>query len=74
MTEPIRFTVFLNPVTKKNSGRIVRRGKFPKILPSEAFERYQEAAGYFVKHRGAGIDYPVNICATYYMQTRRNCA
>ncbi len=67
----VRFTIPLPPVTKKNSGRIVPRGEHVKLLPSEAFERYQEAAGYHIRHKWAGINQPVNVKALYFMKEQR---
>lgn len=63
-----------DPRTKKNSQRIIRRGRYSAILPSKAYEEYaadcavQLAAKGF---RNKGIDYPVNIACVYYMRTRR---
>lgn len=68
----LKFTIELEPRTKKNSSRIVRNrytGKsFPR--PSEAFERYQNECGYFVP-KGQKISHKVNVKAVYYMKTRR---
>ena len=68
---PIRFTIPLPPITKKNSGRIVQRGDNPKLLPSEAFERYQEEAGYHIRCKWAAINQPVNVKALYFMKEQR---
>ena len=65
----VRFTIPLPPVTKKNHGRIVWRGGKPKLLPSEQVERYQEAAGWYL--RAVGIAEPVNVRCLFYMPTRR---
>lgn len=46
------------------------RGKYPKILPSKAYEQYEIKAKNYMPHIEA-IDYPVNVKATYYMETRR---
>lgn len=35
--EPLTFVLTGAPRTKKNSGRIVRAGKFPRLLPSATF-------------------------------------
>lgn len=37
----LEFFVPGRPATKKTSQRLVRRGKFSKILPSERFEKYE---------------------------------
>ena len=62
-----------NPVTKKNSQRIIRLGNGRTIIkPSDQYEVYEQTAGYFLQPRPkSAIDYPVNVCCTYYMKTRR---
>lgn len=67
----MKFIIDLKPVTKKNSQRIVMCGKYPRILPSKAYEKYEKDCETFMPHVDAPIDYPVNIKATYYMPTRR---
>lgn len=78
----IKFTIPLAPVTKKNSQQIryrwaveKRTGKqqrVPYIAPSQAFERYEEMALWYIP-RGRHIDYPVNVQCLFYMPTRRKC-
>ena len=59
----------LNPVTKKNSQRIVMAGNRPVVIPSKAYKQYEKDAVLFL--RPLGIDYPVNIKCKFYMKTRR---
>lgn len=69
----IKFTIPIEPKTKKNSGRICRNKYSGKTLlrPSEAFEQYQKDCGYFVPKLDSPIEYKVNIKALYFMETRR---
>lgn len=69
----IRFTIPIEPKTKKNSGRICRNKYSGKTFfrPSEAFEQYQKDCGYFVPKLDSPIEYKVNIKALYFMGTRR---
>ena len=67
----MKFTIELKPVTKKNSQRIVICGKYPRILPSNAYEKYEKDCKPYMPNVENPIDYPVNIKATYYMATRR---
>lgn len=73
MTE-FRYIIPVPPITKKNSGRIMTNratGK-PFILPSEQFERYEEAAGYFLRPKPPKpINYPVICRYTFFMPTMR---
>lgn len=70
--KPIKFTIPLEPKTKKNSGRICRNKYSGKTFfrPSEAFEQYQkDCLPYMPKCEM--ITCKVNIKALYYMKTRR---
>ena len=69
----VRFTIPIAPVTKKNHGRIVMCGRYPKLLPSEAYERYTKAAMPFLKatfHDIGSIDFPVNLKCVFYLNRR----
>lgn len=59
------------PATKKNSSRIVRMGRKPAILPSEAFERYQDEALWNLKKYKQNYDGPVHVCCRYWLPDRR---
>lgn len=62
------------PRTKKNSQRIVRRGRYSSILPSAAYIEYAGDCGVqlLAQHvTNTGIDYAVNVACVYYMPTRR---
>lgn len=69
----MRFTVPGNPRTKKNSQIVVNH--IP--IPSKAYRDYARDTAVWWKHQAAvlrrPIDYPVNVCCVYYMQTRRRC-
>lgn len=59
------------PRTKKNSSRIVKRGNITKLLPSDAFIRYEKAALLQLAHVGA-VQGPISVCCRYYLQDRRS--
>lgn len=59
----------LNPITKKNSQRIVMAGNRSVVIPSKAYKQYEKDAILFL--RPLGIDYPVNIKCLFYMKTQR---
>lgn len=65
----LKIIIPLNPVTKKNSQRIVRCGGFTKILPSKAYCQYEKDCGYFLKGFKP-IKEKVNVKALYYRATR----
>ena len=67
----LKFTIPMQPVTKKNSQRLVRRGGRPILLPSRAFEAYQEAAGYYLPGKHRNLAEPCNVKAEFYMGSRR---
>lgn len=62
-----------NPVTKKNSQRIIRlKNGRTLIKPSAAYEAYEDRALYFLQPiPETPISEPVNIRCLYYMETRR---
>ena len=67
----------LEPVTKKNSQRVVKNRQTGAhfIIPSLKFERYQKDVGsYFTYQKIKPIEpefYPVNIRCNFYMRTNR---
>lgn len=63
------FVIPLPPVTKKNSQQIVIIGGRPRIIPSKVYKIYEAEARPYCPD--LGIDFPVNVKATYYMKTRR---
>ena len=69
----LSFIIPIPPATKKNSGRIVMRGRRPILLPSEKYTQYEKDAGWFLKrYANMNIDFPVNVKCVFYMPTRRN--
>ena len=75
----IKIEIPLNPVTKKNHGRIVQKktkygSTIPIMLPSEPYVKYEkECKKYIPILRQPPIDYPINLKCTYYMETKRKC-
>lgn len=70
----IKFTLPVKPITKKNSGRIVMRGSYPKLFPSEQYERFEkDTQPYFinVKNQVGVINYPINMQCLFYMDVHR---
>lgn len=70
----IKFTLPVKPITKKNSGRIVMRGSYPKLLPSEQYERFEkDTQPYFinVKNQVGVINFPINMQCLFYMDVHR---
>lgn len=70
----IKFTLPIRPVTKKNNGRIVMRGKYPILIPSEQYLKFEkDCLPYliYVKNTVGVINYPVNCECLFYMDARR---
>lgn len=70
----IKFTLPIKPITKKNSGQIVMRGSYPKLLPSKQYRQFEkDTQPYFmrVKIQTGEIARPVNIQCLFYMETHR---
>ena len=77
----IRFTIPGQPITKKNSQRVIDvgprcqacgRGRRSRPLPSEKFMAYQDMAGYYLPHKHEKLEGPFNLKAVYYMPNRRH--
>jgi Holliday junction resolvase RusA-like endonuclease len=67
----ISFILPVKPVTKKNSGQIVMRGRFPVLLPSKQYLQFEkEAMPYLmsVRKKAGVINYPVNMRCIFYME------
>lgn len=71
-----RFTIPLQPVTKKNSPRIfIDRGTGrPFVAPSRAYKDYEAQAAWYLRPRPERpIERPVNVRMLFYMPTKRRC-
>ena len=75
ITEPVTIAIPVKPVSKKNSQRWVRmRGTdIWKLLPSEAYERYERDCGPFIRCKGLMVSCEVNVCALFYIDADRKC-
>lgn len=62
-----------DPRTKKNNQRFVMTGKYPRLLPSKAYQEYEADCLTQLRMPFAEpwINAPVNLCCRYYMRTRR---
>lgn len=69
----MRHVIYGNPITKKNSQRIVFAGGRPRITQSKQYKAYREQALWQLAgwQPEQPIDIPVNVMCRYYMQTRR---
>lgn len=77
--QEIKITIPRNPITKKNSQRIVhigykcpvcKRGNRVVPLPSKAYETYEGIAGWYIRGdlRKLKINRPVNVKCIYWME------
>lgn len=67
----MKFTINLQPITKKNSQQIIYAKGRPMIIPSKQYKQYERDALWLLNYDGDPIDYPVNVKAVFYMKTRR---
>lgn len=74
-THEIKLTIYGNPVTKKNSQRMVYAKGRIIPLPSAKYLAFEKDAKKQLaeQYKGEPIDYPVNLECKYFMQTRRKC-
>lgn len=74
MPEAITFIIDMNPRTKKNHQNIYinPRTEKPFVSTSDAYKAYAKGALMLIPASARQhIDYPVNVKAVYYMQTKR---
>lgn len=68
----MQFVIPLQPVTKKNSSRIVKGNKgWPRVLPSKQYQDYERDALKLLRGRHEPIADPVQVTGIFYMKTRR---
>lgn len=67
--ESIEFSIMGNPVTKKNHSQVIMRGKYPMVVPSKAYQKFEKNCNGQIPR--LEINEPCNIKAIYYMATRR---
>jgi Holliday junction resolvase RusA-like endonuclease len=65
---PIEFTIPLDPRTKKNSQQMIRTGGKFHPLPSKAFLKYQDDAGWYIPHKHEKISNRLNVKCLFYMK------
>ena len=68
--DEIKFTIPLNPVTKKNSQQIILVGGRPRIIPSKKYKEYERDCIPFLTHV-EHVTGRLNVKAVYFMRTRR---
>lgn len=66
----IKFTIPLNPVTKKNSQQIILVCGKPRIIPSKKYKEYERDCMPFLTHV-EHVTGRLNVKAVYFMRTRR---
>lgn len=76
MDDKMHLTLYGDPVTKKNSQRILYKftkygRKTPFIAPSKAFVDYQEVCLWQIKRPHSPVSARVNVRCVYYMKTAR---
>lgn len=69
----IKFTIPINPTTKKNSSQIVKRGNRHILIPSKKYIDYENKVLWTMKdtfNQYEQIDEKVNVKSIYYRGTR----
>ncbi len=66
----MKYTLYGRPITKKNSQRIIRAGKYPRIIPSAQYKAYERDCLYQLKQHPRAEGGPWNMQCVYYMPTR----
>ena len=67
-----KFTIDVCPRSKKNSSQIIFLKGRPMLIPSKLYRQFEKDCLKVIdKKYRQNIDYPVNIKAIFYMQTKR---
>lgn len=66
----LKFTIYLNPITKKNSSQIIKHGNRSMIIPSKQYKQFEKDCKIFMP-KCETITKPINLKTVYYMPTRR---
>lgn len=67
----MKFTIPLEPKTKKNSNQIVIVNGRRIVIPSKIFSEYQKLCKQYIPKLEKPIDYPINLKCVYYRKTKR---
>lgn len=68
----IQFTLNVCPRSKKNSSQIIFLKGKPMLIPSKLYSQFERDSLKVIDRKyKQKINYPINIKATFYMQTRR---
>lgn len=67
----LEFTIWCNPITKKNHSQIVKVGGRTMLIPSKQYRQYEKDCMPFMPKLDNPIDFPVNVQAVFYRNTRR---
>lgn len=68
--KPIKFTIPIAPVTKKNHQQIIYHSGRPMVIPSKQYLQYEKDAMWFLPNVDT-IEEKVNVKAVFYMPTKR---
>lgn len=70
----IKFTIPLQPISKKNSQQIMvnRSTGRPFIMPSKQYKEYEQSAMWFIP-KNIYISMPCNVKCLFFMKTKRKC-
>lgn len=67
----IKITLPLNPVTKKNSQRIIKCGSYSRIMPSKSYVQYEKDCGFYLSRDAPPIEERCEVTCLFFMKTRR---
>lgn len=70
-SDELELIIYGNPITKKNSSRIVKCNNFTRLLPSAQFVRYEnDCLRQITGKDRKKINKKINLKAVYYMRAR----
>lgn len=69
----MKFTIYGNPITKKNHGNIVMVKGHPIIIPSKPYQEYEKESKQYIPKVDSPINYPITLKCNYFMGAKRKC-
>lgn len=67
----MKLVLYGRPITKKNSSRIIRAGKYPKLIPSKQYVQYEkDCLRQITGKYKLGLNNKYNLKCIYYMPTK----
>lgn len=69
----MKFTIPIEPVTKKNHSQVVMIKGRPLVLPSKPYQEYEKKCKEYIPKVKEPINIPINLECHFFKSTHRKC-